>query len=107
MASEGVVDKAKFDSFYMPIYGPSQRELREIIQEEGSSSITEMRVHDLTSGMDSTFLTPNRVANSMRAALEPIINQHFGSSGEVMDEFVRTAEKHLSGQGSSHVNPVR
>ncbi|KAE8784836.1 Salicylate O-methyltransferase [Hordeum vulgare] len=104
MALEGVIDKAKFESFYMPIYGPSQRELREIIQEEGSFSITEMRVHDLNSGMDSTFLTPNRVANGMRAVLEPIINQHFGSSGEVMDEFVRTAEKHLSGQGSSYVN---
>ncbi|CAM0878876.1 unnamed protein product [Alopecurus aequalis] len=93
MASEGLIDKAKLDSFYLPVYGPSDEELREIIQEEGSFSITEMRVHDPARGMDSALLTPNRIANTLRAAFEPIIVQHFG---EVMDEFVKTAEKHLS-----------
>jgi jasmonate O-methyltransferase len=95
-----LIDKAKLDSFYVPAYGPSAKELRVIIEEEGSFSITEMRVHDPTSGMDSTLLTPNRIANGMRAAFEPIIVQHFG---EIMDEFVRTAEKYFSLQRSSHV----
>ncbi|XP_044978329.1 anthranilate O-methyltransferase 1-like isoform X2 [Hordeum vulgare subsp. vulgare] len=104
MASEGMIDKAKFNSLYIPVYGPSLEELREIIQEEGSFTITEMRVHNPASGMDSAHLTPNRIANCMRAAFEPLINQHFGSSGEVMDGFVRTAEKLLSLQGSSQVN---
>ncbi|KAM0907582.1 hypothetical protein ACQ4PT_016085 [Festuca glaucescens] len=103
MASEGVIDKAKFGSFYVPAYGPSAKELRLIIEEEGSFSITEMRVHDPTSGMDSAPLTRNRIANGLRAAFEPIIVQHFGSSGEVMDEFVRTAEKHFNLQRSSQV----
>ncbi|XP_037410233.1 anthranilate O-methyltransferase 1-like [Triticum dicoccoides] len=92
MASECAIDKAKFDSLYIPVYAPSLKELREIIQEEGSFSITEMRVHDPASGMDSTLLTPNKIANCMRAALEPIMVQHFELSGEVMDEFARTAE---------------
>uniref|UniRef100_A0ACD5XBB7 Uncharacterized protein n=1 Tax=Avena sativa TaxID=4498 RepID=A0ACD5XBB7_AVESA len=100
MASEGIIDKAKLDSFYIPAYGPSEEELREIIQEEGSFSITEMQVHDPTSGMDIALLTPNMIANTLRAAFEPIIVQHFG---EVMDEFVRTAEKQFSLQRSSQV----
>ncbi|CAM0884781.1 unnamed protein product [Alopecurus aequalis] len=103
MASELGHGDAQFDSFYVPAYGPSVKELRAIIQEEGSFSITEMRVHDPTSGMDSALLTPNRLANGLRAAFEPIIVQHFGSDGEIMDEFVRTAERHLSLERSSQV----
>jgi jasmonate O-methyltransferase len=85
-----VIDKEKFDSFYVPVYGPSDKELREIIQEEGSFSISDLRVHDLY-GVDNTTGTPSWHANNMRAAFEPIVAQHFG---EVMDEFVRTAKKH-------------
>ena len=59
-----------------------------------------MQVHDPTSGMDIALLTPNRIANTLRAAFEPIIVQHFG---DVMDEFVRTAEKQFSLQRSSQV----
>lgn len=102
MASKGVIDKAKFDSFYIPIYGPSNEELREIIQEEGSFSIRQMQVHEPASGVDSTLITPNGIANLLRAGFEPIIVQHFGSSGGIMDEFVRTAERRWSLPGSLH-----
>lgn len=107
MASEGVIDKERLDSLYIPVHGPSDEELREIIQEEGSFSVTEMRVHDPISGMDRALLTPNRMVNSLRAAFEPIIVQHFGSHGEIMDEFVRTGEKHLSLQRRSQVKHTR
>lgn len=94
----------------MPVYGPSAKELRVIIEEEGSFSITEMRVHDPKNGMDKTLLTPSRIANIQRAVFESIIVQHFGSAAEIMDEFVRTAEKHFSLQRSSQVkrteNPI-
>uniref|UniRef100_A0ACD5WR26 Uncharacterized protein n=1 Tax=Avena sativa TaxID=4498 RepID=A0ACD5WR26_AVESA len=90
MALEGVIDKSKFDSFYMPMYGPSNEEIREIIQEEGSFSIKEMVVHDYASDEESALLTPNRFMHQMRAVFEPIIVQHFG---EVMEEFMRTAER--------------
>ncbi|KAM0839628.1 hypothetical protein ACQ4PT_060193 [Festuca glaucescens] len=97
MTSEGVIDKAKFDSFYVPLYGPSCKELREIIQEEGSFSLRVMREHDPTTDYDNTFVTPSRFLNHLRAIFEPIILQHFG---EVMDEFVRTAERRWSVEGS-------
>ncbi|VAH69968.1 unnamed protein product [Triticum turgidum subsp. durum] len=93
MVSEGVIDKAKYDSFYVPIYGPSNVELREIIQEEGSFSINEMHVQDFKRGVDKAHTTAKSQINMMRSAFEPIVVQHFG---EVMDEFVRTAEKRWS-----------
>ncbi|KAM3197880.1 hypothetical protein ACQJBY_073139 [Aegilops geniculata] len=83
MASEGLIDKAKFNSFYMPMYGPSIEELRELIHKEGSFSIREMLVHDFTSGVDSALITPTWTANQLRAAFEQTVVQHFG---EVMDQ---------------------
>jgi len=96
MAIEGVIDKAKFNSFYMPMYGPSSEELREIIEEEGSFSIKEMLVNDFTSDTDASTFTPNRFKYQVRAAFEPVIVQHFG---DVMDEFMRIAEQRWSQDG--------
>ncbi|CAM0884783.1 unnamed protein product [Alopecurus aequalis] len=99
MVSEGVIDKEKFDSFYVPVYGPSDEELRVIIQAEGSFSISEMEVHDMTRTVDNACNTASSHAKHMRAAFESIVVQHFG---EVMDEFVRIAERCLSLEGSLH-----
>ncbi|KAI5002398.1 hypothetical protein ZWY2020_027048 [Hordeum vulgare] len=96
MASEGVIDKAKFDSFYVPVYGPSKEDLREVIQEEGSFSIKEILVHDFLSDLDSALVTPSWIANQIRAVYEQIVVQHFG---DVMDEFVRIAERRWSLDG--------
>jgi jasmonate O-methyltransferase len=79
------------------LYGPSCKELREIIQEEGSFLIREMREHDPTTDYYHTLVTPSRYLNHLRAIFEPIIVQHFG---DVMDGFVRTAERRWSVEGS-------
>lgn len=100
MVSKGVINKEQFDSFYIPIYGPSDEELREIIQLEGSFSIREMQVPEPSSSSYNVLITPSRIANMLRAGFEPIIVQHFGWSGEIMDEFVRTAERRWSEEGS-------
>ncbi|VAI73333.1 unnamed protein product [Triticum turgidum subsp. durum] len=59
-----------------------------------------MQVNEPTSNVESTLISPNKMASLLRAGFEPIIVQHFGSSGEIMDEFVRTAERRWSRQGS-------
>lgn len=95
-----MINREKFDTFYIPIYGPSDEELREIIQAEGSFSIREMQVHEPARNVQSSLVSPSKMANLLRAGFEQIIVQHFGSSGEIMDEFVRTAEQRWSRQGS-------
>ncbi|KAM0832801.1 hypothetical protein ACQ4PT_064675 [Festuca glaucescens] len=97
MASEGVIDKGKFESFYVPMYAPSDQQLREIIQEEGSFWTKDLMVRDLTIFVNNSTINASWVLNQMRAAFEPIIVQHFG---DVMDEFVRTAERRWSEEGS-------
>jgi hypothetical protein len=46
------------------------------------------------------------IAYAFRAGFEPIIQDHFGSSRELMDEFTRTAEKHIS-QALSENEPAK
>ena len=79
---QGVIDKAKFDSFYVPVYGPSKEDLREIIQEEGSFSIKEFLVHNFLSDLDSALVTPSWIANQIMSVYEQIVVLHFG---DVMD----------------------
>nr|XP_020155196.1 probable jasmonic acid carboxyl methyltransferase 2 [Aegilops tauschii subsp. strangulata] len=97
MVIEGVIDKAKFESFYVPMHGPSDEDLRVIIQEEGSFFIGEMRVHDPRSGVDNALMVPSWFAIMMRAVFEPISVQHFG---DVMDEFMACTEQRWSQPGS-------
>ncbi|XP_037432935.1 salicylate/benzoate carboxyl methyltransferase-like [Triticum dicoccoides] len=97
LVAEGVIDKAKFYSFYMPLYGPSSEELREISKAEGSFSIREMRVHDPRTEMSTTLSTSTRFVNNLRALFEPIIVQHFG---KVMDKFAMAAELYWILDGS-------
>ncbi|XP_047093459.1 inactive anthranilate O-methyltransferase 1-like [Lolium rigidum] len=97
MVLEGVIDKAKYDSFYVPMYSPSSEELRDIIKEEGSFSITDIRVHDSTTDANHGVNNPSSFFNFLRALFEPILVQHFG---DIMDEFVRTADRRWSLEGS-------
>ena len=84
------------DSFYIPLYGPSDKELMEIIQDEGSFEINNIEVHEQMSGVDKGLQTPKIRALAARAAFEPTIIQHFVRSEGVMDEFVGTIERQLS-----------
>ncbi|KAJ1269801.1 hypothetical protein BS78_06G005400 [Paspalum vaginatum] len=93
MSSMGLIDQEKLDSFYVPVYGPSPDELRVIIEAEGSFSVTKIAVHEPTICVGRGITTAKTMAQAMRAAMEPMIVQHFGSSPQVMDEFVLIAEK--------------
>lgn len=89
-----MIEREKLDSFNIPVYGPSEKELREIIEAEGSFSIDKMAVHGPSIAV-GRGATPNMRACSIRAVIEPIILQHFGSSTQIMDEFVKIAERHM------------
>ena len=81
------------------MYGPSDKELREIIQDEGSFMINKILARDVISDMDKkqkNSMTPKMVALATRAEYEPMIAQHFGSQGQVVEEFERTVEWHVS-----------
>ncbi|KAL6909719.1 hypothetical protein ACP4OV_001378 [Aristida adscensionis] len=92
MASRGVIDKQKFDSFYIPMYAPLEKELKTIIEAEGSFEINKALVHEPI----GPTLVPIERALTIRAVFEPIILKHFGASEAIMDEFIRTTERHIN-----------
>ncbi|KAF8779248.1 hypothetical protein HU200_002928 [Digitaria exilis] len=96
MASRGVLDQERLKTFYIPLYAPYENEVKKIIEEQGSFSINKLQVHDSMIGVNKTLISPKMIAYGLRAGFEPIIADHFGLSGEVMDEFIRTAEQHMS-----------
>ncbi|CAL5010949.1 unnamed protein product [Urochloa decumbens] len=99
MASKGLISREMLDCFYVPMYGPSDMELHEVIQDEVSFEINKVHVHEL----EKSSMAPNTVAYAMRAVFEPMIVQHFRLTSDVMDEFVTTLEQHLT-PGSPHHN---
>nr|CAB3467922.1 unnamed protein product [Digitaria exilis] len=90
---QGVVEREKLDSFYIPMYGPSDKELRKIIEDESSFTINNILAHEVMNDMDRSSITPKMMALAARAAYEPIIVQHFGAT--VVEEFERTVELHV------------
>nr|TKW21179.1 hypothetical protein SEVIR_4G178000v2 [Setaria viridis] len=99
--SEGAVGREKLDSFYqsntfyIPMYGPSDKELREIVEDQSSFSINKIQVHDVIRDMEKGSIKPKMMDLAARAAYEPIIVEHFGSQAAVVEEFERTVEWHV------------
>ncbi|TVU24210.1 hypothetical protein EJB05_26629, partial [Eragrostis curvula] len=92
MASRDVLDKEKLKTFYIPLYAPYETEVKEIVEEQGSFSISNLQMHDSIDA-DKALINPKMIAYGLNAAFAPIIRDHFGSSKDIMDAFVRTAEQ--------------
>uniref|UniRef100_A0A0D9WPQ6 Jasmonate O-methyltransferase n=1 Tax=Leersia perrieri TaxID=77586 RepID=A0A0D9WPQ6_9ORYZ len=103
MALRDMINKEKFDSFHLPLYCPLDHEVNKIIEDEGSFEINRTLMHDPYGVMDKALINPRMMALWTRAAFEPLIVQHFGSSKEFMDEFMRTLELHLTSWGMEAV----
>ena len=100
-----MIDNEKLDSFYIPLYGPSEKELREIIEAEGSFSIDKMAVYE---SLDQNgIVAPETGARAVRAIMEPIIAHHFGPSADAMDEFLWIMEKFIKMSPLDEFSPCK
>ncbi|XP_064997603.1 probable jasmonic acid carboxyl methyltransferase 1 [Musa acuminata AAA Group] len=107
MASEGLVATEKIDTFNAPFYAPSLEELKQVVEEEGSFSITTIEHfeagwdavadhHSGGQGQHDTIDRENgavherrksyarRMAMGVRAVLESMLKGHFGEG--ILDE---------------------
>ncbi|GAV69651.1 Methyltransf_7 domain-containing protein [Cephalotus follicularis] len=106
IVSEGLIEEGKVDSFNIPLYTPCLEEVKLVIQKEGSFIIDRIESSDIdwvggVEYMDPTFATQTkgqREAKKVRAATEPMLELHFGSS--IMDNlfarYEELAEDYLS-----------
>ncbi|KAL5752617.1 hypothetical protein ACOSQ2_023124 [Xanthoceras sorbifolium] len=89
LVDEGLVEAAKVDSFDIPYYTPSEEEVREIVEKEGSFNLDKLEIFeenwdpsDDPSNKEFVFnkyRSGKNVANCIRAATEPmLLASHFG-----------------------------
>ncbi|KAK7340322.1 hypothetical protein VNO77_21024 [Canavalia gladiata] len=102
MFLEGLIEEEKMDSFNIPTYEPTIKEVREMILEEGSFSVQKLEIltfpwdEGINEWGDNSFIDGNTranfIANYARATLEPLSSAKFGA--EVTNElFIRFQKK--------------
>lgn len=83
---QGLIDEDKVDSFNVPIYAPTPRDMIEVVGRNGCFSVETMEITDPMSKMGGTIDVKGLIMH-LRAGMEGIFTKHFGS--EVIDEFFR------------------
>ncbi|KAI6692292.1 hypothetical protein NL676_020002 [Syzygium grande] len=109
MVSEGLIEEEKLDSFNIPKYTPSPKEVQREVQKQGSFSMDCLEVSEVNWSVFDTDFDPNVVskdggysmARCMRAVAEPLLVDHFGE--EIMDEVF----KRYRAQLADHMSKVK
>ncbi|KAL3510420.1 hypothetical protein ACH5RR_029821 [Cinchona calisaya] len=83
MAHEGIINEDLVDSFNVPMYVTSPKEMSRLIENNGCFSIERLKLLEYGSDLDVPLDTGKHVTH-IRAALEGIITAHFGN--EIIDE---------------------
>ncbi|CAK7346332.1 unnamed protein product [Dovyalis caffra] len=116
MVPEGLVEEEKVDSFNAPYYAPSVEEMNLEIEKEGSFSVSRLEAFEIDwdGGVDvvcptmATQSRGQRVAKTIRAVVESMLESHFGK--EIMDELFKRygemVEDYLSKTGTKYTNLV-
>ncbi|CAI0392356.1 unnamed protein product [Linum tenue] len=94
MASEGLIDQEKLDSFDLPFYMPSPMEVETEIQKQGSFTIKRLEVwesnwnpHDMEVNLPETLQDGgHNVARCIRAVMEPQLVSQFALQRKIVDE---------------------
>ncbi|KAL3751282.1 hypothetical protein ACJRO7_012149 [Eucalyptus globulus] len=92
MANEGIISKAKVESFNLPIYFPSEKELKQVISRNEFFHIE--RIQTLSHPkMHVAFPTPESRSLFLRVACEGLLCHHFGNELIIDDLFHRYSLK--------------
>ncbi|KAH1131072.1 hypothetical protein J1N35_002450 [Gossypium stocksii] len=94
LTNKGLVTEEKVKSFNLPLYFPSAKEVKELIERNGHFSIESM--NEITEQLKRGQPLPStqNCISHVRAGFEGLIKDHFGT--EIVDEFFTCyANKHL------------
>ncbi|XP_071733220.1 probable jasmonic acid carboxyl methyltransferase 2 [Rutidosis leptorrhynchoides] len=93
LSLDGLVEKEMIDSFNFPYYAPSPEEMKFEVEKEGSFVVDGVETFEIEwDNGDSDDLNEssgNRVAKTIRAVVEPMLDSHFHLGPEMMDELFR------------------
>ena len=91
---QGLISEEKVNSFNVPLYFPSAKELKTLIERNGRFSIESIdEIIEQVKRAQPLPSTQNSISH-VRAGLEGLIKDHFGT--EIVDEFFACyAKKHV------------
>ncbi|KAK1298675.1 Jasmonate O-methyltransferase [Acorus calamus] len=97
MVHEGLIEEEKVDSLNAPCYCPSPEELMHLIEMEGSFTVNRLETIEVefnASDDNDDDRRGQQAAKTMRAAMEPMLSEHFGS-GVIMDDLFYRYGQHF------------
>ncbi|RWR86391.1 SABATH methyltransferase 22 [Cinnamomum micranthum f. kanehirae] len=118
MVSQGVIKEAKLDSFDLPYYTPSVKELKAVIAMEGSFVLDQLQITeinwDTNDNDDSEYYffdkkaSGQNVAKCIRAVTESLLANHFGAEiiDELFEKYAENVGEHLAKEKTKHVNII-
>ncbi|XP_062080019.1 probable caffeine synthase MTL2 [Humulus lupulus] len=128
MVSEGIIEEKCLASFNMPVYSPNAKELRKVVEEEGSFELHKLEKFKVTwdAGFneekgkinnsinvddDDNIDKYNRgkyVSDYMRAILEPIMMKQFGEKimDDLFERFTHTIIESMANENCHNINLV-
>ncbi|KAJ4715454.1 Methyltransferase-like protein [Melia azedarach] len=92
---EGLIEESKLESFNVPYYGPSDEEIKRLVQQEGSFSIHKLETYyqNWYVGFDNNgnkldyCETAKQMAIRFKAIAKPLVASHFGN--DIVDEIYK------------------
>ena len=92
---QGLISEAQVDSFNLPVYIVSPKEMLELVEENGSFSIEILELYKPISSVNDGEITPRGVTMHLKAAMEGIISKHFESEiiYQLFDRFHKKTEE--------------
>ena len=88
---QGLISEVQVDSFNLPVYVASPKEMTQLVERNGSFSIERMDITQPWARVDD--LSGQACTMHLRVGMEGIIRKHFGT--EIIDElFDRRCKKH-------------
>ncbi|KAK9700031.1 hypothetical protein RND81_08G212500 [Saponaria officinalis] len=109
LVSKGVITEEKLESFNMPVYFPCKEEVEDIIKEEGSFEIENMKVTIDVAASDlikDNQLRAEAIGKFMRCILETLISYHFGAQiwDTLPTEHNQVILEHLNSDNNEYYN---
>ncbi|KAF4371099.1 hypothetical protein F8388_020826, partial [Cannabis sativa] len=119
---EGIIEEKSLDNCNIAVYCPSGKEVRKVIEEEGSFELQKMEMFELAydagfinnakigeTNNDDKYNRAKYVSDYMRAVFESILQKHFGES--VLDDFFmrfthKIIESSLANENWPYINFV-
>lgn len=105
---QGLIEEEKLDSFNIPQYTPSPAEVKYLVEEEGSFTISRLEATTVHwNAAEETFGDGGyNVSQCMRAVAEPLLVSHFGEAiiDEVFSKYTEILTECMSKEKTAFVN---